>query len=50
MQTPKEYTKNIKNKLLTTNMVIECLFSVNKRAKNCRDKEREYREKYKEDF
>lgn len=47
MQTPKEYTKNIKNKLLTTNMVIECLFSVNKRAKNCRDKEREYREKYK---
>ena len=46
MQTPKEYTNNIKNRILTTDMVADCLFSVNKRAKNCRDKEKEYREKY----
>lgn len=46
METPKEYTKNLKNNILTTEMLIDCLFSVNKRAKNCRDKEREYRDKF----
>lgn len=45
METPKEYSKNLKNKILTTDMLVDCLFSVNKRAKNCRDKEREYRDK-----
>lgn len=43
MRTPKEYSDNIKNGIITRNMLAECLFSVNKRAKNCRDKEREYR-------
>ena len=46
METPKEYSKNLKNNILTTEMLIDCLFSVNKRAKNCRDKEREYRDKF----
>ena len=45
METPKEYSKNLKNKIFTTDMLVDCLFSVNKRAKNCRDKEREYRDK-----
>lgn len=47
MKTPKEYSKNLKNKVLTKNMLMDCLFSVNKRAKNCRDKEKEYRNKSK---
>lgn len=42
--TPKEYTKNLKNKIITKDMLKTCLFSVNKRAKNYRDKEREYRQ------
>lgn len=49
MKTPKEYTNYLKNKVITTDMLVDCLFSVNKRAKNCRDKEREYREKYRHD-
>lgn len=47
MKTPKEYSENLKNRVLTKNMLIDCLFSVNKRAKNCRDKEKEYRNKSK---
>jgi hypothetical protein len=43
MKTPKEYVKNLKNKTITQNMLCDCLFSVNKRAKNCRDKIREYK-------
>lgn len=46
MKTPKEYTENIKKGILTKSMLKDCLFSVNKRAKNCRDKEREYRHNY----
>lgn len=46
MKTPIQYNKNINNGLITNQMLSDCLFSVNKRAKNCRDKEREYREKY----
>lgn len=43
MRTPKEYTDNLKKKIITTDMLAASLFSINKRAKNCRDKEREYR-------
>ena len=46
MRTPKEYTDNLKKKIITENMLLDCLYSVNKRAKNYRDKEREYRQYY----
>lgn len=46
MRTPKEYMNNIKAGIITDKMLAESLFSVNKRAKNCRDKEREYRNSY----
>ena len=46
MRTPKEYVKNIKEGIITEAMLIDCLYSVNKRAKNYRDKAREYREYY----
>lgn len=41
MKTPLEYTKNLKNKIITKQMLLDCLYSSNKRAKNYRDKERE---------
>lgn len=44
MKTPKEYSQNISNKIITDEMLENCLFSVNKRAKNWRDKVREYKE------
>lgn len=43
MRTPKNYIDNIKNGIITAEMLSDCLYSVNKRAKNCRNKEREYR-------
>ena len=43
MRTPAMYTKNLKNHVITTKMLLDCLFSVNKRAKNYRDQERKYR-------
>ncbi len=46
MKTPKQYTDNLKDRAITKPMLEDCLFSVNKRAKNCRDKEREIREHY----
>ena len=42
MKTPKQYTQNIKNKVITMEMLSDCLYSVNKRAKNCRDQARSY--------
>ncbi len=45
MRTPKNYTDNLKNGIITMEMLSECIYSVNKRAKNCRDQERKYREK-----
>lgn len=42
MKTPKNYTENLKNNIITKSMLKDCLYSVNKRAKNCRDKERQY--------
>lgn len=44
MKTPKEYTNNLKNNIITKEMLLTCLYSSNKRAKNYRDKERQYRE------
>ena len=37
MKTPKEYTDNIKNGIITTSMLEAALYSVNKRAKNYRN-------------
>lgn len=41
MKTPKEYRDNLLNHIITKQMLVDCLYSVNKRAKNYRDKERE---------
>ena len=46
MRTPKEYTDNLKKKTITESTLLDCLYSVNKRAKNYRDKERGYRQYY----
>ena len=43
MTTPKEYAHHLKDGEITEEMLSDCLFSVNKRAKNYRDKQREYR-------
>ena len=43
MKTPSEYTNNLKKHIITSQMLLDCLYSSNKRAKNWRDKEREYR-------
>ena len=45
MRTPKEYTKNLENGIITEEMLSDALYSVNKRAKNWRDKKREYKER-----
>jgi len=51
MRTNKEYQNNLKKKIITENMLYDCLFSLNKRAKNCRDKKNEYwRSEYKWDY
>ncbi len=46
MKTKKTYLENVKNGIITEEMLSECLFSVNKRAKNCRDKAKIYRHQY----
>lgn len=43
MRTSKNMTKAIQNKVITDEILGMCVYSCNKRAKNCRDKEREYR-------
>ena len=43
MKTPKLYIENLRSRIITQDMLCDCLFSVNKRAKNCRDKIREYK-------
>lgn len=42
-----KYADNLKNGVITEKMLLDCLYSVNKRAKNYRDKAREYRAYYK---
>lgn len=44
MRTPKEFEKNLKDGIVTKEMLGMVIYSYNKRAKNYRDKEREYRE------
>ena len=46
MKTPTNFSDNLKNNIITTSMLEAVLLSVNKRAKNYRDKEREYRRSY----
>jgi hypothetical protein len=41
MKTNKEWTKNLKNKIITEDVIDMVLFSLNKRAKNCREKKKE---------
>lgn len=52
MRTPKKYNDLIKNKEITNKIIAECIYSVNKRAKNYRDKIKDYNQagfyKYKE--
>lgn len=43
MKTPKSYIKNLENNIITDEMLSDALFSVNKRAKNWRDRKRECR-------
>lgn len=43
MKTPKEYTTLVKQGQLTGEIIARCIYSVNKRAKNYRDKINEYR-------
>ena len=43
MRTPQKYLNNFKQGIITKEMLTFCLFSSNKRAKNCRDKIREYK-------
>ncbi|HEL9643328.1 TPA: hypothetical protein U2E34_001347 [Streptococcus suis] len=44
MKTPKEYTKLLKDAKLTEEIIAQCTYSVNKRAKNHRDKIKELKE------
>lgn len=46
MKTPKEYQDNLKQGIITEEMFTNCLYSVNKRAKNYRDKAQEYKLRY----
>ncbi len=43
MRTPKKYSDLLKRKELTNAIIAECIYSVNKRAKNYRDKIKEYK-------
>ncbi|MFR4134015.1 MAG: hypothetical protein ACLT1B_02775 [Anaerobutyricum hallii] len=48
MRTPAAYNNNLKNHIITMQMLVDCLYSSNKRAKNWRDKQSDYfcRRKY----
>ena len=46
MRTPKEYSAMIKEGVVTTKVLGEVLFSINKRAKNWRDQKRAYKMTY----
>ena len=43
MKTPKDYSANLSKKLITRDMLGDCIYSCNKRAKNARDKIRQYK-------
>ena len=42
MRTPKEYTQNLKQKIITKQMLSDCIYSINNRALNSRDNEYKY--------
>lgn len=42
MEIPKEFLSNIESRVITEEMLELTLHSINKRAKNCRDKKKEY--------
>lgn len=42
MKTPENYTKQLKDKNLSEEVIAHVLYSINKRAKNYRDKKKEY--------
>ena len=44
MRTPKNYIQLVNDKKITNEMIAECIYSVNKRAKNYRDKIRKYKD------
>lgn len=46
MRTPKSYIDNLENGIVTEQMLCDVLYSYNKRAKNWRDKKRQYKESY----
>ena len=46
MRTPKQYIDNLENGIVTEQMLCDVLFSYNKRAKNWRDKKRQYKHSY----
>jgi len=43
METPRAWKNNLKDGVITLEMVEACLYSINKRAKNYRDLARNYR-------
>ena len=43
MKTPKLYNELVNEKKMTNEIIAECIYSVNKRAKNYRDKIKEYK-------
>lgn len=44
MRTPKNYIQLVNDKKITNEMIAECIYSVNKRAKNHRDRIRKYKD------
>lgn len=46
MRTPKSYIDNLEKGIVTEQMLCDVLFSYNKRAKNWRDKKRQYKHSY----
>lgn len=43
MPTSRIFKENLKNGIITSDMLSDCIFSVNKRAKNFRDREADIR-------
>ena len=43
MRIPKAYTENLNKGIVTEQMLCDVLYSYNKRAKNWRDKKRQYK-------
>lgn len=43
MQTPYKYKKLIKQKILTEQIIMECICRINERIKNCRNKLQKYK-------